>query len=364
MTDYPAASYTTLAATLIALTYYIFSMSSYGRSNGIWGRQSPYPAHPEDRPVHDYVQYIGGSDYLDRPEYVPYDHRPSIARQHEYDDGEGPDVIHLRHMNHQHQIKFEAFAISDGVLSIRDIRDRAARKIGVRDPAQIRLLYKGSQLKDDKRSAKSYGLKQNSEIMVVVSEAPPSRPNSDSETEGSGSIVSHGSKKGRDKNRRGEARYHSDHLSPASPDQDSFMSRRNSMRRDRRNERQPSPHPHPQPQPEPRSPPIIHSHSPPASPLPSPRNDAARAKLDSLTSIFHTQWVPKCVQFLMNPPSDPKTRDLEHKRLSESIMTQILLSVDDIQTGEDLEARGMRKKLVSEINEMFRNLDKAKEEAS
>ena len=50
-------------------------------------------------------------------------------------------------------------------------------------------------------------------------------------------------------------------------------------------------------------------------------------------------------------------RDQEHKKLTESILAQIMLKADDIDMDGDVQARCDRKKLVVEINEMFKKLD-------
>lgn len=294
-------------------------------------------------------EYVG-PEHLERPRPYTSDYRPSVPRSHAYDDPEGPDIILLRHMNTQYELTFKPFAISDGILRISDIRMFAAETLRAPDPSRLRLLYKGKQLKDDKRPAKEYGLKQQSEIMVVVSETPPSRPNSDSETEESGSAVSYSSKRDKTKTRKTRHKISKDNLAPP-PVEEGLPRRRGSMR----GSRAPSPHPNAQ---QPRTPP---SQSPPlpSPPLQSPKSDSARGKVDQLASVFHTQWVPKCIQFLMRPPSDPKTRDQEHKKLSESILAQVLLKADDIDLEGDVQARSERKKLVVEINDMFKQLDAA-----
>lgn len=69
--------------------------------------------------------------------------------------------------------------------------------------------------------------------------------------------------------------------------------------------------------------------------------------------------MPKCAQYLSRPPSDPKSRDQEHKKLTESILAQIMLKADDIDIEGDMQARMDRKKLVDEINDMFKKLDAA-----
>ncbi|KAF7510591.1 hypothetical protein GJ744_006203 [Endocarpon pusillum] len=347
LTDHSTLSYTTLVATLLGLIYFLYSMSSYGRSAlDTWGgRRSPYTSAAGDRSITDYDFEYLGPEYLDRSRSYPYDNRPSVARSHGYDDGEGPDIILLRHMNTQYELNFKPFAISDGILLVGDIRKFAAEALRASDPSRLRLLYKGKQLKDDKRPAKEYGLKQQSELMVVVSETPPSRPNSDSETEESGSAVSHSSRRGKNRSRKVKPKTSRDNLAPPVTD-----NRPPSRTGSRRGSRPPSP---------PLRSPPSHSTPPQSPPLQSPKSEVARGKVDQLASTFHTQWVPKCVQFLFRPPSDPKSRDQEHKKLTESILAQIVLKADDIDTEGDVQARMDRKKLVDEINDMFKKLDAA-----
>lgn len=324
-------------------------MSSYGRSalDSWGGRRSPYTSAAGDRSLTEYDFEYLGPEYLDRSRSHAQDHRPSVARGYGYEDEEGPDIILLRHMNKQYDLKFKPFAISDGILRVGDIRTFAAETLRAPDASRLRLLYKGKQLKDDKRPAKEYGLKQQSEIMVVVSETPPSRPNSDSETEESGSAMSQSSRRGKTRTQRPKQETSTDNLAPPSLDKGP-PSRRGS----KRGSRAPTPHP--------RSPPPPPHSTPPLSPpLQSPKSDSARGKVEQLASTFHTQWVPKCVQFLLHPPSEAKMRDQEHKKLSESILAQILLRADDIDTEGDVQARTDRKKLVVEINDMFKKLDAA-----
>jgi hypothetical protein len=354
LTDYPILSYTSVAATLLALTYFLYSMSSYGRSafNTWGGRRSPYTSASGDRYITENDFEYLGPEHVDRSRSYLYDnrpaiddHRPSIARTHGYDDGEGPDIILLRHMNTQYELMFKPFAISDGILRVGDIRKYAAETLRAPDPLRLRLLYKGKQLKDDNRPAKEYGLKQQSELMVVVSETPPSRPNSDSETEESGSAVSHSSRRRKKRSHKPKLKTSMDNLAPPTVD-----NRPPSRTGSRRGSRLPSP--------QLRSPPT-QSTSPHSPSLQSPRSEVARGKVEQLASTFHTQWVPKCVQFLLNPPSDTKMRDQEHKKLSESILAQILLKGDEIDTEGDVQARMDRKKLVGEVNDMFKKLDAA-----
>ena len=59
----------------------------------------------------------------------------------------------------------------------------------------------------------------------------------------------------------------------------------------------------------------------------------------------------------MNPPSDPRTRDLEYARLSESVLAQVVLKADNIEMEGDADARASRKQLVNEASEVLKRLD-------
>ncbi len=58
-----------------------------------------------------------------------------------------------------------------------------------------------------------------------------------------------------------------------------------------------------------------------------------------------------------NPPSDSKARDLEYKKLSETILAQIILKCDAVETDGDEGLRARRKELVRETQAMLNSLD-------
>jgi hypothetical protein len=60
------------------------------------------------------------------------------------------------------------------------------------------------------------------------------------------------------------------------------------------------------------------------------------------------------------PPKDPKKRIDEHRRLSETILQQVLLKLDDVQTKPENGARAWRKELVVEVQDYLNKLDAAK----
>ncbi|KAJ5961323.1 Zinc finger C2H2 [Penicillium vulpinum] len=86
----------------------------------------------------------------------------------ESDESE-PDVIALIHCGAIYPLLFRAH-INDGVLTVRDLRLEAARKVGSPFPNLIRLMYKENLLKDDKQTCKAEGLRHYSQVLCVVSE--------------------------------------------------------------------------------------------------------------------------------------------------------------------------------------------------
>lgn len=72
---------------------------------------------------------------------------------------------------------------------------------------------------------------------------------------------------------------------------------------------------------------------------------------------FRTEYVTLCVQYIQNSPAEQQERDFEYKRLSETIITQILMKLGGVETDSDQEARARRKELVKEVQSMLNKLD-------
>ena len=82
-------------------------------------------------------------------------------------------------------------------------------------------------------------------------------------------------------------------------------------------------------------------------------------EIDFLTHKFRTELVPQGLEFISNTPTDANKRDLEYRRSSETILTQILLKSDAVETEGDSEARMRRKELVKEVQGFLTDLDRA-----
>ena len=77
----------------------------------------------------------------------------------------------------------------------------------------------------------------------------------------------------------------------------------------------------------------------------------------SLATEYTTQWVPQCEHFLSYPPDDPESKSSEYTRLTTSLMAQIVLKADGIESQGDERARLERKVLLRNVQDMLRKLD-------
>ncbi|KAL6714598.1 hypothetical protein ACLMJK_008023 [Lecanora helva] len=81
-------------------------------------------------------------------------------------------------------------------------------------------------------------------------------------------------------------------------------------------------------------------------------------ELEFLANKFRTELIPQGLDFMSNQPADPERRELEYRRISETILAQILLKFDAIDVEGDESARIMRKKIVAEVNGFLNDLDR------
>ncbi|KAF7525619.1 hypothetical protein G7054_g11019 [Neopestalotiopsis clavispora] len=96
-------------------------------------------------------------------------------------------------------------------------------------------------------------------------------------------------------------------------------------------------------------------HSLPSGPL---------DELEYISSHFNSWILPQCFEFSANPPTDDKKCVAEHQRLSETIMQQILLKLDEIDVGGDLNVRNQRKELVNQVQTVLMGIDQKLPEVS
>lgn len=226
------------------------------------------------------------------------------------------DVIVLKSKRISYPVHFPAYAIEKGELKIGAVREQAAKKTGA-DARRVKLFFRGKNMKEDGNSCRAEGLRHNSEIMCVVGDAvPESMSSSDSEAEGA-SADGDAPKRKRNRNKNKKKKSKKSGTSSGTPLDDTSRTQ---------------------------------SPRPPIGPL---------TPMDKLNAINSTLQglLPQCVQFTTNPPSEPAKKDFEHKRLSETILAQVLLKLDAVDTEGDAEARARRKELVREAQNVLNGLD-------
>ncbi|EQL04214.1 hypothetical protein G6O67_005004 [Ophiocordyceps sinensis] len=298
-------------------------MSRYG-----WSlrrdQSSPYSSMSGGVPAvtDDDFSYITSQDLDDAPvgssdrRYHP---RSQSAAPPTPDD----DVLLIKNKGVTYPIHFPAYSIGDGKLRVKDVRDRVGLVMDLSDRAtrRLNLLYKGKQLKEAAALVREYGVKNKSELMAVLPDVGDESSPSDEEMV----IVDDSSRddvklRPRKKKRpkRGVDRDNGD--SATSP-------------RDSNS----------------------HSKSPPP---PAPASGPLK-QIEDLATEFKIKWLPPCVQYTAAPPTDPKVREEEHRKLSEMLMQSILLKLDGIETEGIPEVRAKRKELVRMVQDVLKGLDAA-----
>ncbi|KAG9732318.1 BAG domain-containing protein, partial [Aureobasidium melanogenum] len=291
---------------VIALTAIALTMSWSSRFGSWSGRFSPFGRSGASAQVKDSDYSYITQDDLNKAEQTDASPAPS-----------GPprdtDVLVLKSKRISYPVHFPAYSIEKGELKIRSVREQAAKKTGA-DARHIKLFFRGKNMKEDSNSCRAEGLRHNSEIMCVVGDAvPESMSSSDSEDEEATADGADAPKRKRNRNKNKKKKS----KKSATPQNDTSRTQ------------------------SPRPPPV------PVTPM---------DKLNAVNSTLQG-LLPQCVQFLANPPADQAKKDFEHKRLSETILAQVLLKLDAVDPDGDPEARARRKELVKEAQNVLNSLD-------
>lgn len=235
----------------------------------------------------------------------------------------------------------------------------------------MKLLYKGRSLRDDTKQCREEGLKQNSELMCVVSSDPSTAAvrdddGNDSSSSASSAAIANGVEAVHKEPRTVKRRAHkgsaggkkraprAQRFEDGGPREgeasDSYPVPRNgaasatdrSPSRDRHTAHKP-----PSPQPA--------ATGAAAPPVKKPTTPAEM--LQAVSDDFNTSFLPKVRHLLDHPPKVEKERDYESKKLSEGILTQVLFKLDGVQT-EDEVIKARRKECVKLANFWSAELDK------
>ncbi|KAG9242345.1 BAG domain-containing protein [Calycina marina] len=299
-----------------AMSRWVFN--SWGDRPAAQARLSPFGSrqYPPNVTDEDF-SYITSND-LSTPGRAYDPHRsPPPSMQAE------DDVLLIRNNGILYPVRFPAYSIGDGKLQVRDIRLRAAIDLGLPEGAEsrLRLLYKGARLKEDYRPCRDYNLKNQSEVLCILGETlEGSGDGDDSEyteivqdASGKKKRVRKSKKKGGSKGKSSNGSLRPD-IGPSQSD---------------------------------------------TSRTASPAPKTAMDKLSAIGSHFHTKLLPQCIQFSASPPTDEKKKDFEHKKLSETIMNEVMLKLDAVETDGIAEIREKRRALVREVQGVLDGLDAA-----
>jgi hypothetical protein len=364
--DDPA--YITTLVILLAAVFTTMSWFSRSGSGGGWGgRFSPFGrpgAAPNNGEVSDAdFSYITSEDLAahgaGKNRSNSRSAAPEIVDWEDKNPGRDTDVLLFKNGRTNYPTHFPAQSVQDGTLRIGTVRQAAAKKIGVSDSRRIRMFYKGRNLKHDEKTAREEGLRGDgagSEILCVIGEANSNSMAPGSEETGGQRAWSDGEDED-DDTENGE-----------DSGANAGGKKKPRKRGGKKNKKKPA-----------SDAPNLHGYSntkaagPEYLPLPShalptqrPTSSSASkpatpqtplGKLDALASKFHTEFVPLAVQFMASPPDNSPKRQMEYKKLSESILTQILMKLDGVETDGDQEARMRRKELVKEVQGMLNKLD-------
>ncbi|KAJ5140307.1 hypothetical protein N7448_003715 [Penicillium atrosanguineum] len=331
---------TTACAAVLICIITVAVMSWTNPLSNLWRRSPSYASAPQVRDGD--FSYIGPGDIVDPP---------SQGYSATADENE-PDIICLRHRGTIYPLHFRAYAIDDGVLSVGALRHEAAAKMGVSNPNQVRLLYKGNLLKDDSRACKSEGLKQHSEVLCVVSEVGANTPSDVSDYDGRTSdptIQRPGSSSSR---LDGEV-------------EPTRTTKKKSKKKNNNNNKKKNNRPAggedalgsstslapPQP-----------ASDRPSTPMQPPNLKLIKTPLEQIAALvgyLQQELIPLCDGYVANPPTDPKKREFEYRKLSETILAQIMLKADGIEPDGNETVRNARKALIREAQANLNRLDQA-----
>ncbi|KAK1474746.1 BAG domain-containing protein [Colletotrichum cuscutae] len=326
--------YSTIGCILLAVP---FTMSRYGWSTNR-EQISPYGSTLSGVPdvTDEDFSYITTEDLQSTSlgSSVPtrsYAHNPR-SRGSVPDD----DILLIKNKGITYPAHFPAYAIGDGKLRVRDVRDRVSvlLELSERRGRRVKLLYKGRQLKEPAAPVRDYGVKNNSEVMVVLPEGEVDAESSDDSDEemvvvggdGGSAVGSNGGtddgKKRRGKKKGRKSKKRSSNTSPRDSASNLGVPGQ---------ERQ-------------------------SSPSPSKAN-GPHAKLDAIAAKFEADLRQPCEDYIASPPTDPKKREEEHRKLSETTMQHVLLKLDEVETEGDQDARMKRKALVQTVQDVLKRLD-------
>ncbi|BDD60705.1 hypothetical protein MPDQ_006583 [Monascus purpureus] len=336
----------TFLLTVITCISTFIAIMSWRSPFGIF-RRSPYSNFTAVPQVSDRdFSYITPDELINPPSREYREEYPATGDA-------GPDILLLKHRGTTYPLHFPAYAIDDGALTVGELRRRAAEATGSLDLNRVKLLYKGRLLMDDSRPCKTEGLKQQSKVLCVVSEVDPGESTasevSDSELERASDAS--------EKNGRQTETITDSNIGKT---QNKKRNRNRNRNRNKKNKNRQAVE-------------VSAVQSTPSSggtgcsslPPPSPNLKDFSTPLEqvnALVSYFRSVLLPLCNEYVANPPPLGKVRDFEYKKLSETVLAQVILKADGIDPSGHEETRTARRALIKEVQASLNSLDQVPRE--
>jgi hypothetical protein len=92
--------------------------------------------------------------------------------------------------------------------------------------------------------------------------------------------------------------------------------------------------------------------------------NSASYKMKLISSHFHTNILPLCVQFTAALPVEPEEKGLEYRKLREVVVREVLVSLHAMEFDEDTEDSTKRGALIREVEAILHELDAKVDEDS
>ncbi|KAI1463388.1 BAG domain-containing protein [Daldinia caldariorum] len=247
------------------------------------------------------------------------------------------DVLLIKNKGITYPVHFPAYSIGDGKLHVRDVRDRVGLVMDLSDrqTRRMKMLYKGRHLTEPDVPIRDYGVKNNSELLVVVPEGRSS--DVDGETSNEEVVTTEDPQKSKKAKKNKGRKKKKDRIDP----RESTANLEVPGHRADREGRKPSPDP------------SIHPSRVPSPAVPPGPTD----KLQAIRNHFDTKLLPLCQAFMDKPPREQKKLVDEHRKLSETIMQHVLLKLDEVDTGGDPDVRAKRRELVKYVQDVLKDID-------
>ncbi|KAK0662464.1 hypothetical protein QBC41DRAFT_368304 [Cercophora samala] len=323
--------------------------------------------------LQDHGVHAPSRSYAPQPQY--YDVYSSSAPSQAYlRNRPEDDVMLVKYQGITYPEHFPAYCIGDGKLLVSDVRERVRMIMDLTDrqAKRVKLYYKGRRLRDADAPVREYGVKNNSEVLMVLDDSGQASSEDSNEElvvvdPSRDRYESRGARTVREKTHRyappgGSPRTSRSHgFGGRSPREttSSFGSldipadEGRGHRRAKSRVRTQSPAGSAFST---ASAPNLPSISPP--PMGKPGGPIQR--LNNLALHFETELLPLCIDFMARPPPDAGEREKEHRKISETIMQQVILKLDEVDTSTEDGARARRKELVKYVQDILNLVDDVK----